>query len=211
MSQLRATIRKILKEQVNYNFPPELSDKQVTQITNYFIKKGEWDGKLFKILAIRNQGDIDRIRKEYRNKYGLNKFKELKDTVKDNKEYTIVCDGIYRQDKVTMIVKIFDLELVLSNRQVYLAQPVEEEDLDHYKLTVELLGGTYTDAVGVEHDLIEFFKNYVSPDSPHADGMVDGIYYCARNYFNKEFENKFGMHSTNFHMTTTDPEMYDFI
>ena len=66
MSQLRATIRKVLKEQVNYNFPPELSDKQVTQITNYFIKKGEWDGKLFKILAIRNQGDIDRIRKEYR-------------------------------------------------------------------------------------------------------------------------------------------------
>ena len=66
MNQLRATIRKVLKEQVNYNFPPELSDKQVTQIVNYFIKKGEWDRKILKLLAIRNQGDIDRIRKEYR-------------------------------------------------------------------------------------------------------------------------------------------------
>jgi hypothetical protein len=211
MNQLRATIRKILREQVNYNNPPELSDDQVRQITNYFIKKGEWDPSILKILAIRNQGDIDRIRKEYIQTYGLNKFKELKDNVKDNKEYTIVCDGVYRQDKVTMIVKIYDLELVLSNRQIYLAQPVEEHELDHYKLTVELLGGTYTDAVGTEHDLIEFFKNYVSPGSSHAEGMVDGLYYCARNYFNKEFENKFGMHSTNFHMTTTDHEMYDFI
>jgi len=210
MSQLRATIRKVLKEQVNYNYPPELSDKQVTQIVNYFIKKGGWDRKMLEILAIRNMADIDRIRKEYRKTYGLNKFKELKDTIKDNKEYTIECDGIHRQDKVTMTVKIYDLELVLSNRQVYLAQPVEEDELDHYKLTVELLGGTYTDAVGKEHDLIEYFKNYVSPFSSHADGMVDGIYYCARNYFNKEYENKFGMHSTNFHMTTTDHEMYDF-
>jgi hypothetical protein len=210
MSQLRATIRKVLKEQVNYNFPPELSDKQVTQIVNYFIKKGEWDQKLFKLLAIRNMGDIDRIRKEYIQTSGLNKFKELKDTIKDGKEYTIECDGVYRQDKVTMTVKIYNLELKLSNRQVYLAQPVGEDELDHYTLTVELLGGTYTDAVGEEHDLIEFFKNYVSPGSSHAEGMEDGIYYCARNYFNKEFENKFGMHSTNFHMTTTDPDMYEF-
>jgi hypothetical protein len=165
---------------------------------------------LFKILAIRNQGDIDRIRKEYIQTYGLNKFKELKDTIKDGKEYTIVCDGVYRQDKVTMTVKIYNLELKLSNRQVYLAQPVEEHELDHYTITVELLGGTYTDAVGKEHDLIEFFKNYVSPGSSHAEGMEDGIYYCARNYFNNEFENKFGMHSTNFHMTTTDPDMYEF-